>query len=602
MEKQTNSEGFIVTARKWRPLKFDEVIGQQHITKTLKNAIASNRIHHAYLFSGPRGVGKTTTARILARVVNCAAPVDNEPCNECESCKAILDGRSLDVMEIDGASNNSVDDIRKLRENARYAPSGGKYKMYVIDEVHMLSNSAFNALLKILEEPPKHLMFVFATTEAHKVLPTIISRCQRFDFRRMEIDDIVNQLKHISEGENISIDEESLITIAKKADGSMRDGESIFDQVVAFCGRDIKYTAMAEALNLIDREFFFRVSSAVIEKNIEEMFDITEEVTSKGYDLQECMQGVLEHFRHLLTINVTGETKLIESSEAFLERYNEHAEALTKADLLRFLNMISDAEKDLRYSPQPRIRFEMTLIQLASADKAVEISELIEEIKSLKSSGNAASQFQQTSEKKISKDESAKYGKKSGSNKSAAKSGDSKSIRKSSSEETKTNTAQQQNSDIITEDIKARIEDNWDEFLRVHSESKTTFSALMEAVPEFGNKEIIFYSDSDFVAENINLNKADISDSLKEYFGTDIRIDVKVVEDLPEKDKLKNQTKENVMEDSNQASSETITKNKVNETNTSQNSVNKEDNLDDKHPVEKAVIQLFRAKEIPVDK
>ena len=208
MENQAKNKEFLVTARKWRPLKFHDVVGQQHITVTLQNAVRSGRIHHAYLFSGPRGVGKTTTARILARSINCTNPKENnEPCNECESCRAIIEGRSLDVIEIDGASNNSVEDIRKLRENSRYLPANGQYKMYIIDEVHMLSTSAFNALLKTLEEPPPHLLFVFATTEPHKVLPTILSRCQRFEFKRMEIDDIVRQLRVISDKEQIKIDE-----------------------------------------------------------------------------------------------------------------------------------------------------------------------------------------------------------------------------------------------------------------------------------------------------------------------------------------------------------------------------------------------------------
>ncbi len=253
---------YIVTARKWRPLRFDEVIGQEHVTQTLKNAVRMNRIHHAYLFSGPRGVGKTTTARILARVVNCQNPIDAEPCNKCESCISILEGRSLDVIEIDGASNNSVDDVRTLRENAKYPPISGKYKIYIIDEVHMLSTSAFNALLKILEEPPSHLIFVFATTEPHKVLPTILSRCQRFEFHRMEINTIIEQISKIARSEGITIDDMSLYTLAKKADGSMRDAQSIFDQFVASAGKTIQYEKVKELLHIIDNEYYFKVSDA----------------------------------------------------------------------------------------------------------------------------------------------------------------------------------------------------------------------------------------------------------------------------------------------------------------------------------------------------
>ncbi|HOQ49021.1 MAG TPA: DNA polymerase III subunit gamma/tau, partial [Candidatus Kapabacteria bacterium] len=307
----SKNQEFIVTARKWRPLTFNSVVGQEHITTTLKNAIKTGRIHHAYLFCGPRGVGKTTTARILARAVNCLQPIYAEPCNQCTNCEAALNNRSIDIIEIDGASNNSVDDVRTLRENAKYPPSQGKYKMYIIDEVHMLSTSAFNALLKILEEPPSHLLFVFATTEAHKVPATIISRCQRFDFRRMEIPDIVYQLRNIAQKEEISIDEESLITIAKKADGSMRDSQSIFDQVIALCGKNVSYSEMAKSLHLLDEDFFFQLSEAISNKDSAKVFELSQIVISQGYEIQEVLSGLLEHFRNILTVIITQNTKLL---------------------------------------------------------------------------------------------------------------------------------------------------------------------------------------------------------------------------------------------------------------------------------------------------
>lgn len=384
METNNQNSEFLVTARKFRPNLFSDVVGQEHISRTLKNAISGNRIHHAYLFCGPRGVGKTTSARIYARAVNCSNPQDGEPCNECESCQNILSGRSMDVIEIDGASNNSVEDIRKLRENSKYPPSSGKHKIYIIDEVHMLSTSAFNALLKTLEEPPPHLLFVFATTEAHKVPATIISRTQKFDFKRMEIADIVKQLTFISDKEKIKIDDESLITIAKKADGSMRDSQSIFDQVVAFCGKDIHYKDMASALNLIDEELFFRISDAVINKNHAVMLEIANAITDKGYDLREAIQGILEHFRNIAAVKITNSTELIETSDNYKKLYTSAASKFTKFDLIRLMSLASSFDIELRNASQPRIKFELALLQMASLDSTVEIENLLSRFGNLK--------------------------------------------------------------------------------------------------------------------------------------------------------------------------------------------------------------------------
>jgi|GEM_PF-1301152 len=374
-------QGYQVTARKWRPSEFASVVGQEHVTQTLRNAIRQERVHHAYLFTGPRGVGKTTTARILAKALNCLNPgEDFEPCNQCESCVQISEGRSLDVVEIDGASNNSVEDVRKLRDNARFPPIVGKKKLYIIDEVHMLSTSAFNALLKTLEEPPAHLIFVFATTEPHKVPATILSRCQRFDFRRMQIEDIVGRLQYIAGREGYTVEEDALVTIARKADGSMRDAQSIFDQVISFCGVHVTLAGVHDALNIIDAGFFFRVTDMMRSGAPAEAFAIVEEVTRTGFDPGEFLVGLAEHLRNMLAARATGSTRLIEAAKVYVDRYAADAPTFEEGDLIRALHLVLAAGSALRSAVQPRLRLELVLVQLAAMESTVQLSRLIERL------------------------------------------------------------------------------------------------------------------------------------------------------------------------------------------------------------------------------
>lgn len=381
-----------VTARKWRPMVFDDVIGQTHVSDTLRNALTQNRLAHAFIFSGTRGCGKTTTARILARAVNCLNPNNFDPCNDCEVCKEIIDGRSLDVIEIDGASNRSIDDIRNLRESVRYPPSRGKKKIYIIDEVHMLTKEAFNALLKTLEEPPPHVLFIFATTELHKVPATILSRCQRYDFRRIGIEEIVGRLKFIAEQENVSIDADSLLIIAKKGDGSMRDAQSIFDQVISFCGMTIVSKQVGDALNIVDQELFFRVSDILRNKDTKAALDLVQEVVKSGYDVKEFVSGLTEHFRNMLIVKTTNSTHLIEESEVHRKRYGADSTAFVLNDLLRFIKVATDTENAFRYTSQPRFKLEMMMVQLTKMEQSIKIDDLLLQIdemkKKLHSEGN----------------------------------------------------------------------------------------------------------------------------------------------------------------------------------------------------------------------
>jgi DNA polymerase-3 subunit gamma/tau len=373
-----------VTARKWRPLVFDDVVGQSHVTNTLRNAIGTNRVAHAYIFSGTRGCGKTTTARILAKVLNCLSPIDNNPDNTCEICQEITSGKSMDIIEIDGASNRGVDEIRNLRDSVRYTPTRGKYKVYIIDEVHMLTKEAFNALLKTLEEPPPHVIFIFATTEVHKVPMTILSRCQRFDFRRISIDEIIGRLKYISSEESITIDEEALAVIAKKGDGSMRDAQSIFDQVRSYCGNVIKLQDVLAVLNAVDQDQFFKVSQLIKEKNLRGGIELVDELMRHGYDLREFIAGLAEHFRNILVLKATGTSELIETSEFYKKRYEAIAKDSNENDLLRLIKTSQDLEQSIRWAAQPRYKLELALLQMIKMDSSVRIEELLGQIGELK--------------------------------------------------------------------------------------------------------------------------------------------------------------------------------------------------------------------------
>lgn len=359
-------ENYIVSARKYRPATFESVVGQRALTTTLKNAIATQKLAHAYLFCGPRGVGKTTCARIFAKTINCMTPTaDGEACNQCESCVAFNEQRSYNIHELDAASNNSVDDIRQLVEQVRIPPQVGKYKVYIIDEVHMLSTSAFNAFLKTLEEPPHHAVFILATTEKHKILPTILSRCQIYDFNRISVEDTVNHLMYVAAKEGIAAEPEALNVIAMKADGGMRDALSIFDQVVSFTGGHITYKSVIDNLNVLDYEYYFRLTDSFLANKVSDVLLLFNDILNKGFDGSHFITGLSSHFRDLLVAKDAVTLPLLQVGAGIRQRYQEQAQNCPLPFIYKAMKLCNDCDLNYRVSKNKRLLVELTLIQLA---------------------------------------------------------------------------------------------------------------------------------------------------------------------------------------------------------------------------------------------
>ncbi|MGH7496218.1 MAG: DNA polymerase III subunit gamma/tau [bacterium] len=357
---------YLVLARKWRPKQFTEVVAQQHVTRTIENAIQQNRLASAYLFAGPRGVGKTTMARLLAKAVNCENGPTPAPCDRCVNCAEIAGGRSLDVIEIDGASNRGIDEVRNLRENARFVPAKSVKKIYIIDEVHMLTEAAFNALLKIIEEPPPHVLFVFATTEIHKVPATILSRCQRFDFRRVPLPEIVGQLAMICQNEGIQVEEAALYLIAKRAEGSMRDSQSLLDQVISFCGSHVDKAGVSKLFGMIEQELFFECTEAAAQGDYRAALALGEKIQDAGVHLGEFFERLADHLSNVLTVKLANDFSLLVGLESYAELYRKTAAAMSEAELLRHLQIVTEAQAKLARISNPRILLEMTLLKMVA--------------------------------------------------------------------------------------------------------------------------------------------------------------------------------------------------------------------------------------------
>ncbi len=390
-----------VIARKYRPAKFCDITAQEHVTRTIQNSLRMGRVGHGYIFSGLRGVGKTTAARIFAKALNCQKLMDDpeylqqvtEPCGECESCRDFESGTSLNISEFDAASNNSVDDIRALRENVRYGPQKGKYRVYIIDEVHMLSIAAFNAFLKTLEEPPPHAIFIFATTELHKIPATISSRCQRFNFKRIPLEDIQNQLQSICDAEHITAEGDALQLIGRKAQGSMRDAQSILDQVIAFSAENdhngaISYLGVADLLNYIDDDTMFDVTDAVMDGNPSKMLDVAQFVIRNGYDEQDFLEKLVEHLRNFLVVQNLSSTRLVERPDAVRERYQRDAGNFSPFAVMQMVDFILQTQKELKFQFEYQFRFELALLKLIDIVQSVPVAteaQLAQKKKSLNS-------------------------------------------------------------------------------------------------------------------------------------------------------------------------------------------------------------------------
>jgi len=552
--------------RKYRPIHFDDIVSQEHVSNTLKNAIEQDRLAHAYMFCGPRGVGKTTMARVLARKIN---EVDDSIDGEALS-------NTLNIIEIDAASNNKVEDVHRIRETVRVPPQSGKYKIYIIDEVHMLTKQAFNALLKTLEEPPPHVIFIFATTEPHKVLATILSRVQRFDFRRIKIEEIVSRLEKIAADENIKIDNESLHVIAKKADGALRDALGLMDQAIAFCGNSITHHELLQALNVVGTDRLFELTQFILTHDSTAAMQLIDDLMQEGHDIQEFLVSLTEHFRNLFFAKDPKNIRLIEASDDTKRRYVDLAKEFSADDLLRLLHLSSEGQLSIKDAHQPRIHFEITLLKLVKMERLDGLKALLQEIRALRSgtvispgqssstNGTESSTIQSSTattsssdsyldsyREKLQQSSPAKPGMpglKNSVTASPIMSGHLSVVPKPEPLQTGTaeividganalKTEAKQDEELNTSSSKAPVPlhlvtKNWGEFLqRTQTELQATFHLIIKRTRPIDIKEntVVLEVSDDFTAEIIESNKRDIARVLSECIGQRVQVDSRLV-------------------------------------------------------------------------
>ena len=539
---------YLVLARKYRPKTFVDILGQDHITQTFLNALKKDRIAHAYLFCGPRGVGKTTTARVLAKALNCISEENGNPCNECTNCIEISSSRSMDVIEIDGASNRGIDEMRNLRDIVKYSPINSKYKVFIIDEVHMLTQAAFNALLKTLEEPPEHVKFIFATTESNKVLPTIMSRCQRHDFHRISIGTIKKCLNKIAKRENFSIENEVFTLIGNNADGSMRDALSLTDQLVAFCGDKITIKKSMQMLRIIPVDIFFQITDCLITKDRSILLKILKEIHVNGFPLGDFVQGFNKHLLNLLISSIDQDGNLLDMTSDLKSRYNEIGPKWKSRDIIRILDQSTKMESELKYVEQPKVYIEVMMLKLLEMDSSIDIEYLIKNLSSLKDGVRSKEKEslvkedkyteEQVQNKDIEYEEKAKKEDAVIENVDTRKNNDAnnekihekktkKNVEVSIEADENLNTINSSNSTSIS--LKEII-NNWDSILSKVSESGTsigTFLSHGKPIEVVGTKIVIGFPESNkFQIDVLKKNSRKIEKSIGNVIKKELRVDL----------------------------------------------------------------------------